>query len=571
MALLDKIKNPQRLSAILVVLVVGCLGAYLLVGGHAASPYVSTTAPSGTLANGAVSCSSTGSTTGSAVTFKSPAPMDGGVALDLDCPGTPFSPTSFWNTPVPANVALNPNSTDYANEIANQVCYGPETFSTAPLSSCPASVPPVNGLCANGKAPANGTSCPLSDVSALNTSDWSSPLYVVPANQPLVPVTDVCGTSAPFNASVAGGVPVPADAHGAGAAYEPNPPIVAAHGTAGTKQYAYEVVSVTPSGSLSEPSRYGSTNTGNAVLSATNYSSITWTPVPGVTQYQIYRFSSNGTPSSEGLIGTVSVANGAGPQTFNDTGLAVTSTTFPPSGDSDEEVTIYQPSSDKEWEFWSFAKDSGGNWTACWGGGMSNVSTSSGIFPNNLGGTATSLPLLGGIPGIDEFQAGHIDHVMNLSMGENFYRTAVVPATTPATYTFPANVTDPGDKAYSWPATRNDGRNSSTLAIPEGQRFILNPSLNLSTLGLSPMAMTIAVAAQKYGFVVDDSSSSVSIRLPDPTTYTVAGLPNPYTSGPGVGGVGNKGLYEGSSTPIMKNFPWGQLEALPFNYGEPGS
>jgi hypothetical protein len=85
------------------------------------------------------------------------------------------------------------------------------------------------------------------------------------------------------------------------------------------------------------------------------------------------------------------------------------------------------------------------------------------------------------------------------------------------------------------------------------------------------MAMTIAVAAQKYGFVVDDRSSSVSIRLPDPSTYTVAGLPNPYTSGPGVGGVGTQGLYGGSSSPIMKNFPWGQLEALPFNYGEPGS
>jgi hypothetical protein len=162
--------------------------------------------------------------------------------------------------------------------------------------------------------------------------------------------------------------------------------------------------------------------------------------------------------------------------------------------------------------------------------------------------------------------------VINLSLGENFYRTAITPATTPATYTVPANVTDPGGLAYSWPATRNDGGNSSTLAIPEGQRFILNPSLDLSTLDLSPMAMTIAVAAQKYGFVVVDSSGSVSIRMPDPTTYAVAGLPNPYTSGPGIGGVGDQGLYEGkASNTIMKNFPWGDLEALPFNYGKPGS
>jgi hypothetical protein len=126
------------------------------------------------------------------------------------------------------------------------------------------------------------------------------------------------------------------------------------------------------------------------------------------------------------------------------------------------------------------------------------------------------------------FEPEQINHVMNLSLGENFYATTTGTAPNTTT-TFPANVTDPGDKAYSWPATRNDGANSSTLAIPEGQRFILNPNLNLSTLGLSPMAMTIAVAAQKYGFVVDDSSGSVSIRMPDPTTYTVAGLPNPYT------------------------------------------
>jgi hypothetical protein len=323
-----------------------------------------------------------------------------------------------------------------------------------------------------------------------------------------------------------------------------------------------------PSGT-SEPSGYGITNTSNATLSATNYNVITWTPVPGATQYKIYRNYSNGTPSSDGLIGTVNAENGnSGPQTFNDTGL--TGTTAPLGSDTDEEVTIYQPSSDKEWEFWHFAKNSGGNWTACWGGGMSNVSSGDGIFPSDLGATATSLPLLGGIPRISEFRAGQINHAINLSLGENFYRTEILPATTPPTYTVPANVSDPNKVAYSWPATRNDGLSTNPLAIPEGQRFILNPKLNLSTLGLSPMAMTIAVAAQKYGFVVDDTSGSVSIRLPDPTTYIVAGLPNPYTSGPGVGGVGNQGLYEGASgSSIMKNFPWSQLEALPFNYGEP--
>jgi hypothetical protein len=98
--------------------------------------------------------------------------------------------------------------------------------------------------------------------------------------------------------------------------------------------------------------------------------------------------------------------------------------------------------------------------------------------------------------------------------------------------------------------------------------------------------MAIAVAAQKYGLVIDASacgtnntcSSSIGFNLGDPTPYTVAGLPDPYTSGPGVGGIndGNKGLYDGVSGDnqnalLMANFPWSQLQALPFNYGEPSS
>jgi hypothetical protein len=555
----DRKKRAKQLGPIVGVVLVAAIGTYLLVGSHAASPYTSIPADHGALSNGATSSNCTGATDGNCVTFGQPVAMDGNVALDFAQSGTPFASSSFWNTPVPSNVTLNPNSADYANEIANQVCYGYTTFSTAPVT-CPS---------------ANN------NTSALNTAEWSSPLYVVPADQPLVSVTNVCNTSTAFANSVAGGVPVPADAHGSGGAYVPDTPTVTPHGTAGTTTSYYLVASVTPSGTTTEPSSYGITNTGNATLSATNYNTITWTPVAGVTQYKIYRNYSSGTPSSDGLIATVSAENGnSGPQTFNDTGLS--GTTAPTSSDTDEEITIYQPSTDKEWEFWQFRKNSSNAWTACWGGGMSNVSTSDGVFPSDLGATATSLPLLGGIPRVAEFRAGHIDHVMNLSLGENFYHTAIVPATTPVTYTVPANVTDPGNVAYSWPATRNDGGNSSTLAIPEGQRFILNPSLNLTQYNaslvssgqaaLTPLAMTIAVAAQKYGFVVVDSAGSVSIRMPDPTTYTVAGLPNPYTSGPGVGGVGNQGLYEGkASNLIMKNFPWGDLEALPFNYGKPSS
>jgi chitodextrinase len=378
-------------------------------------------------------------------------PMDGNVALSLPISGTPFAASSFWNTPLSASTPANPNTAAYVNEITNQVCYGSTAFAITPPNI-------------------TTTPCTTSNISALNINNWTAPLYVVPANQPLVPVTRCSGyaTSTTFSNAVAGGVPIPADAHAS-----------------------------------------GQTNV--------------------------------------------------------------------PDNDTDAEIQIYQPSTNTLWEFWRAQKQSNGSWAACWGGVINNVSESNGIFPNNTGATATSLPLIGGIPRIEEFQAGQIDHVIDLSLGQNFYRTPLPGITsttctaTPPTCTVPANITDPSRVAYSWPATRNDGWNSNTLAIPEGQRFRLNPNLNLSTLGLSPMAMTIAVAAQKYGFVVDDSGHSVAIRLGNPTTYTTAGLPNPYTTGVGVGGVnnGNLGLFDGKSqSQIMANFPWGQLQALPFNYGE---
>jgi hypothetical protein len=682
-AFFTEIKTRRKLTPLIVVLSVTIIGTALLLGSHAATPYGSVTVNNGTLASGAASCPVLGAATASSVVFTSPVAKDGNVDLSLSCPGTPFSSTSFWNTQIPSNVALNANSAVYDNEIENQLCYG--TFgTTAPNTTT--------------------TPCTKSDVSTLNTSDWSGPLYVVPANQPLVPVATYCGvdnavtddnmgdgnwtstgwttnsTSAthtagntdavyttpylgsgqyqltytfsgspasgstmavtlgattvgnytfssaqdnftdtktitlpsggysalkftpsttfngtisgisllPYKAgltnAVAGGVPIPADAHGAGEAAGgmniPPSPTITSNGAKGSATYWYSIAAVNASGSASEISLYGTTINANATLSATNYNVLSWTPTAAATKYNIYRTYSSSVSSSSGLIGTVTTNGSVAPQTFDDTGI--TATAAVPYGDTDKEITIYQPSTDKEWEFWQFQKyNASGDWSACWGGVIDNVSTSNGIFPSNTGATATSLPLLGGVPRINELLAGQVDHVMNLSLEDNFYATTTGTAPNTVT-TYPANVTDPGNKAYSWPATRNDGGSSSTLAIPEGQRFILNPSLNLTQYNatlvasgksaLTPYAMVIAVAAQKYGFVVDDSAGSVNTRIADPTTYTVAGLPNPYTTGLGVGGVnnGNKGLFGGSGS-VMANFPWQDLEALPFNYGEPSS
>ena len=92
----------------------------------------------------------------------------------------------------------------------------------------------------------------------------------------------------------------------------------------------------------------------------------------------------------------------------------------------------------------------------------------------------------------------------------------------------------------------------STTAIPEGQRFRLDPSLNLSAISMSPLVRMIAVAAQKYGMIVRDKSGSVTVYGEDTSDE---GLPDPY--------YGPNGWYQNQYVSnLLKAFPWSRLEAL---------
>ena len=198
---------------------------------------------------------------------------------------------------------------------------------------------------------------------------------------------------------------------------------------------------------------------------------------------------------------------------------------------SDEHMVVIQPSTDRMWEFWKMNLQSDG-WHAQWGGTMNNVSTNPGYFtspgPSNWGATASSLPLLGGLIRPSELAAGHIDHAIALAIPH-----------TRAQY-------------FTWPAQRTDGDVYSTTAIPEGQRFRLDPNLNLSTIPMSPLVRMIAVAAQKYGMIVRDKSGSVTLYGED---TTAEGLPNPY--------YGSTGWFRGQSVSnLLAAFPWADLEAV---------
>lgn len=204
---------------------------------------------------------------------------------------------------------------------------------------------------------------------------------------------------------------------------------------------------------------------------------------------------------------------------------------------TDAEMTIYQPSTDTVWEFWR-ARKVGGVWQACWGGRLDKASRSDGVFPQHYGTTATSLPFIGGQITPEELQRGEIRHAMGIAL---------------------VDAEHAGIK--SWPAHRSDGHNPlrAPNRIPEGLRLRLDPQVDVDSLGLHPVAATIARAAQKYGFVVWDKAGAISLRLQNPKSWTARGAADPYPA-----------LFKGTSKgKIMDGFPWDRLQFLPQDYGKP--
>jgi hypothetical protein len=155
-----------------------------------------------------------------------------------------------------------------------------------------------------------------------------------------------------------------------------------------------------------------------------------------------------------------------------------------PSADSDAKLVVWQASSDTMWEFWRLRREADG-WHAGYGGRIDRVSASDGVVPAPFGASASGLPYLGGLITQREVIAGHIDHALALG----------VPRTTAGVIVSPA--------------TRTDGRTIGA-GLPMGTRLRLDPALDLTTLHLTPIAMLIARAAQRYGVIVRDTSGAVS-------------------------------------------------------------
>lgn len=196
---------------------------------------------------------------------------------------------------------------------------------------------------------------------------------------------------------------------------------------------------------------------------------------------------------------------------------------------TDHELVIWQPATDTMWEFWG-ATRLGSAWHVRWGGRIDAVSTSPGYYTgphSQWGATATSLPALGGLMRISELRAGHIDHALSMA------------------------IHDVRAGAFVWPAQRTDGNVNAPNAIPEGTRFRIDPHLDLSRLAMPRIVRIMAQAAQRYGIVVQDRGSSISLYAEDPTPTHA----NPY--------LGLTGLFESQSPAgLLGQFPWSHLQVL---------
>jgi hypothetical protein len=199
-----------------------------------------------------------------------------------------------------------------------------------------------------------------------------------------------------------------------------------------------------------------------------------------------------------------------------------------PANGTDHSLVIWQPSSNTEWELWQAQRAGDGSWSACWGGRLQNVSVEQGVFPFPYGVAASGLSYLAGAIKASELQAGKIDHALAV------------------------NVVHAAADGQVAPANRTDGDSYGPDAIPEGTRFRLDPSVDVTSLGLPKGGVAIARALQDYGMYVTDKSGAVVLMGESSAPYVAAGKPDPY----------GEAFDEIPAYQVMAGIPWDKLQVV---------
>lgn len=146
------------------------------------------------------------------------------------------------------------------------------------------------------------------------------------------------------------------------------------------------------------------------------------------------------------------------------------------------------------------AQPRGSGWTAEWVNATPSDGT--GVYPDGLGTRAAGFSIAAGLIWPDELRSGKIDHALVFA------------------YPF----TRKGGPVA--PATRSDGRTDDPTALPIGSRMILDPSIDVDALGLSPQDLTIAHTLQRYGMFLADTSGGFTLYAVNPQSFPA----DPYSS-----------------------------------------
>jgi hypothetical protein len=168
-----------------------------------------------------------------------------------------------------------------------------------------------------------------------------------------------------------------------------------------------------------------------------------------------------------------------------------------PDPTPDASMTVYDVEKGLVYGFYHTVHGGSDRWSSC--GGT--------VYALESNGVAGSLPESNdarnighrGVPPptyavrFNEIKAGSIDHVLKISVNH-----------TKCEHVFPMTGDECGTRA--------------AFAPPEGTRIRIKPTLDLRTLDLSPAALIVAVALQRYGAVIgDQSGGGASLKLENTT------------------------------------------------------
>ncbi|MGN6587503.1 MAG: hypothetical protein ACTHKT_08550 [Solirubrobacterales bacterium] len=214
-----------------------------------------------------------------------------------------------------------------------------------------------------------------------------------------------------------------------------------------------------------------------------------------------------------------------------------------PAAGTDAKLVIWQPATDKVWEFWRASLRADG-WHAGWGGATEDVSEAAGYYgPKSWpgakpwwGDSSTSMGVIGGLITLEDLERHVINHALQMAI--------------------------PNGRAdvWAWPAQRSDGTSEDPLSLPLGVHLRLDPSLDLAKLPMPRITRLLAQAAQRYGIFVFNRARDVSFNAEDPTRTGT----DPYR--------GPDGYFEGLyPREILSYFPWEHLQLLQMNLRGPGA